>query len=50
MYLSLLLRQLHVVKDPEDNSEQVLLPVFFKRYAHRSSNITVSPLGNAHTH
>lgn len=30
LYLSLLLRQLHVVKDPEDDSEQVLPPVFFE--------------------
>ena len=30
VYLGLLLRQLHVVKDPEDNSEQVLPPVFLK--------------------
>ena len=29
-YLSLLLRQLHVVKDPEDDPEQVLPPVFLK--------------------
>lgn len=30
VYLSLLLRQLHVVKDPKNNSEQVLPPVFLK--------------------
>lgn len=30
VYLSLLLRELHVVKDPEDDSEQVLPPVFLK--------------------
>lgn len=30
VYLSLLLRQLHVVKDPEDDSEQVLPPVFLE--------------------
>lgn len=30
-YLSLLLWELHVVKDPEDDSEQVLPPVFLKR-------------------
>ena len=31
MYLSLLLPQLHIAKDPEDNSEQVLPPVFFQK-------------------
>lgn len=30
VYLGLLLRKLHVVKNPEDNSEQVLPPVFLK--------------------
>lgn len=33
LYLSLLLRKLHVVKDPEDNSEQVLPPVFLEGVA-----------------
>lgn len=29
-YLSLLLWELHIVKDPEDNSKQILPPVFLK--------------------
>lgn len=53
VYLSLLLRQLHVVKDPENDSEQILPPVFLKGVPvglHHFKHHCETPGTRAHRH